>query len=363
MATTSTVDYYHVLEELCAKLRDGHTNVYLPRGIATQGIPINTQLIDGHVIVTNVYTNELADDGIRVGQEVLELDGKPVLKRAAEDAIPYVSASTDLAREHAAYDFYLTRGTSKSLRVKLQDRSGAVSEHTINRGGYKWDLVPKRERVESKVLRSNIGYIAVNDCGSGQEGRIDEAMPKVMNTAALIVDLRRNGGGSSGVGYHLLGYLTDRPIAGSRQVVRHYIPTFRARGMEMELVEMPADEIQPHRKALYSKPVVVLTTVGTASAAEDFCVSFKTIGRGKFIGEATNGSTGQPLMLSLPGGGAARVCTKHDTFPDGSEFVGAECRQIFRYTSRFPISGPVWIPCSEPLSIIWKARSAFGSTS
>jgi C-terminal processing protease CtpA/Prc len=92
--------------------------------------------------------------------------------------------------------------------------------------------------------------------------------------------------------------------------------------MEMEFVEMPADEVQPHRKALYSKPVVVLTSVGTASAAEDFCVSFKSINRGKFIGESTYGSTGQPLMLTLPGGGAARICTKHDTFPDGSEFVG-----------------------------------------
>jgi C-terminal processing protease CtpA/Prc len=274
------------------------------------------------VIVTNVYTHELADDGIRVGQEVLEIDGKPVRKRAIEDALPYVAASTDLARERAAYDFYLTRGTGKSLRIKLQDPSGAVSEHTINRGGYKWDLVPKRERVEAKVLASNIGYLAVNDCGDGQNQRIDEAMPKLMDTRALIVDLRRNGGGSSGVGYHLLGYLTDRPFAGSRQVVRHYIPTYRARGMEMEFLEMPAEEIQPHRKALYSKPVVVLTSVGTASAAEDFCVSFKAIGRGKFIGEPTYGSTGQPLMFSLPGGGSARVCTKHDTFPDGSEFVG-----------------------------------------
>ncbi|MFZ2489908.1 MAG: hypothetical protein WA208_00350 [Thermoanaerobaculia bacterium] len=27
-------------------------------------------------------------------------------------------------------------------------------------------------------------------------------------------------------------------------------------------------------------------------------------------------------MFKLPGGGAARVCTKHDTYPDGREFVG-----------------------------------------
>ncbi|MBK7124056.1 MAG: hypothetical protein IPH68_15480 [Chitinophagaceae bacterium] len=27
-------------------------------------------------------------------------------------------------------------------------------------------------------------------------------------------------------------------------------------------------------------------------------------------------------MLSLPGGGLARICTKQDTYPDGREFVG-----------------------------------------
>jgi carboxyl-terminal processing protease len=40
------------------------------------------------------------------------------------------------------------------------------------------------------------------------------------------------------------------------------------------------------------------------------------------VGEPTGGSTGQPLMFNLPGGGLARVCTKRDTYPDGREFVG-----------------------------------------
>jgi C-terminal processing protease CtpA/Prc len=44
--------------------------------------------------------------------------------------------------------------------------------------------------------------------------------------------------------------------------------------------------------------------------------------RGTIVGEPTGGSTGQPLMFKLPGGGAARVCTKRDTYPDGKDFVG-----------------------------------------
>lgn len=27
-------------------------------------------------------------------------------------------------------------------------------------------------------------------------------------------------------------------------------------------------------------------------------------------------------MITLPGGGNARICSKHDTFADGTEFIG-----------------------------------------
>ncbi len=39
------------------------------------------------------------------------------------------------------------------------------------------------------------------------------------------------------------------------------------------------------------------------------------------FGEPTFGSTGQPMLFSLPGGGSTRGCTKKDTYPDGKEFI------------------------------------------
>ena len=60
----------------------------------------------------------------------------------------------------------------------------------------------------------------------------------------------------------------------------------------------------------------------TFSAAEDMAAAFDMLERGKLIGQPTGGSTGQPLMFALPGGGRARVCTKHDSYADGTEFVG-----------------------------------------
>jgi carboxyl-terminal processing protease len=68
--------------------------------------------------------------------------------------------------------------------------------------------------------------------------------------------------------------------------------------------------------------VIVLTSPRTFSAAEDFLVAFDQSGRGTIIGEPSGGSTGNPLNFSLPGGGTGLVCSKHDAYADGREFVG-----------------------------------------
>jgi len=78
----------------------------------------------------------------------------------------------------------------------------------------------------------------------------------------------------------------------------------------------------PNGKQYYDKPVIVLISARTFSAAEDFTVAFDYLTRGKLIGQATGGSTGQPIGFNLPGGATARICGKHYTYPDGKEFVG-----------------------------------------
>ena len=69
-------------------------------------------------------------------------------------------------------------------------------------------------------------------------------------------------------------------------------------------------------------PVALLIGHNTASAAEDFLISADGLKQMVKIGDRSFGSTGQPFLFDMPGGGGARVCTKKDTYPDGREFVG-----------------------------------------
>ena len=71
-------------------------------------------------------------------------------------------------------------------------------------------------------------------------------------------------------------------------------------------------------------PVMVLAGNHTASAAEDLLIIIRQLKttRIPILGEASMGTTGQPLPFPLPGGGSARVCTKRATYANGADFVG-----------------------------------------
>jgi C-terminal processing protease CtpA/Prc len=68
-------------------------------------------------------------------------------------------------------------------------------------------------------------------------------------------------------------------------------------------------------------PVYILTSRRTFSAAEDFLIYLNYSKNIIRIGQATGGSSGQPLVFNLPHGISARVCTKADEFPDGTDFI------------------------------------------
>ena len=80
-------------------------------------------------------------------------------------------------------------------------------------------------------------------------------------------------------------------------------------------------QLQPAEKN-YNGQLILLIDRETASAAEDMVVLLHAAGRAKVTGEPSFGSTGQPFMLDLPGGGEARICTANCKYPDGREFVG-----------------------------------------
>jgi len=322
--TKSTLEYYRVLQRMCALLQDGHTNINYPAEIWPELWalpPIRTRLVEGKVVITEVLDPDLLLEGIFPGREVVRVNRMPVHQYAEQRVQPWFSASTPQALAEKVYYFGLLAGPHGSkVRLGLKDENGRTFGWALPRT---YPSTPLATFLEYKEVDGRFGYLVMNSFSEQfLIGHFDSLFSSLEQHDALIIDLRENGGGNSGVAFDILGYLTDRPFPTIRWRTQYYRPTYRAWGIGQPWHVEPPVEDPPHGTKLYDKPVVVLIGPQTESAAEEFCVAFDYMRRGVLIGRPTGGSTGQPLVFNLPGGGSARVCTSDCTYPDGKKFVG-----------------------------------------
>lgn len=327
-ATRSTADYLRVLQSFSAQLRDGHTDVWTIDPVLADSVarrpPIRAVLVDNKVLVSEVLSDSLAQTGIRPLLEIVSVDGLPVTEYADRYVRPYQSGSTPQNITVNTYTYRLLSGPKdKPVAITFRDPAGKIISRTLPRTGYA--NLKSMPDFQFRILPGNVAYVQLNSFDGDQAPlTFQAAFDSIAATNALILDVRRNGGGNSDRGLNILGYLTDKPMKTGTYSSRLYSPLRRARGESVvfEAVEADDSDWPANGKKLYTKPVVVLIGGRTFSAAEDFAVVFDAMKRGQLIGEPTGGSTGQPLTFSLPGGVMARVCTKRDMYPDGTEWVG-----------------------------------------
>jgi C-terminal processing protease CtpA/Prc len=320
MATTSTRDLYAILREFVAKLEDGHTNVYYPnelRGEVYSSPAIRTSLVEDRVVVVEILNSAITS--LVVGDEIVSIDGMPVKTYVSERVTPYVCASTPQDHNRRAYGRELLQGSRETpVVLEVLDALGERRTVTLERGRKRTTSMP---HTESRML-GDIGYLAINTFSG--EAPVDSlvalAMEELRGARGLVIDIRENGGGSSG--WWVMGYLMDEYEV-TNWATREYRAVHRAWGRSQTWLRQTGGTLGGQSESTrFDGPVVLLTSRRTFSAAEDLAAVFKWSGRGKIVGETTGGSTGQPLSVRLPGGGSAQICAKRDTYPDGSEFVG-----------------------------------------
>ena len=318
--TTDTKSYYRLMMRFYASLKDGHTNVYPPDSLRSDFYsrpPMRTALIEGRVFVTEVWSESLRSTGIVPGLEILQIDGQPVVDYAEKNVAPYESSSTIQDHIVREFNYALLAGPDRPVTLTCKEANGHSFTRSVARSGYK--DIRRSPSVEFRLI-GTIAYLAINNCEDNSiPKQVDSLFPQIEKSSGLILDIRKNGGGSSWIGNNVLAMLTNRSFAISWAKQRKYISR---PGEETEWEVYEGDSVAPSKSHNYTKPVAMLIGPQTFSAAEDFAVAFDAMHRGPLVGLATGGSTGQPIGFKLPGGGSARVCGKHDSYPGGKEFIG-----------------------------------------
>ncbi|HYD38434.1 MAG TPA: S41 family peptidase [Allosphingosinicella sp.] len=147
--------------------------------------------------------------------------------------------------------------------------------------------------VEMKVLPGNIRYVDLqgfNWVGAESAEAYDTAMRFLRGGDAAIIDLRNNGGGSPEAVQYLASHFMEpnRPLMtfhmGASQIDR-----------TATLPTLPAGR-------MVGKPLYVLTSGHTASAAEEFAGHVAGYRLGELIGDTTAGAGFRNSFFALPGG-------------------------------------------------------------
>lgn len=158
-----------------------------------------------------------------------------------------------------------------------------------------------------EILAGNIGYAELTGFfeGAGAERMMLAALEYVKDTDAVILDLRRHGGGSGDMSNWLLSHFLGPDSLLTLRVAERV----NARTVDRyTLARVPG----PRRAEV---PLYVLTSRGTASAAEDFTFVLRNLDRVIVIGDRTAGAGHNNTLLGLGEGFIASISFSRVTDP------------------------------------------------
>ena len=239
------------------------------------------------------------------------IDG--ILKRLNDSYVfPDVAKKMEQSiRERVEKKEYDQITSSKEFATKLTDDLQSVSHDKHLRVRYSHDAIPERgdrreptadEREQRKRdltwmnhgfakverLPGNIGYLEFLNFLDADLGAdtVAAAMNFVNGTDALIIDMRRNGGGNPAMVALVCSYLFgNEPV--------HLNDLYWREGNRTEEFWTRKDVVG---KRYLNKDVYVLTSKYTFSGAEEFTYNLKNLKRATIVGETTGGG-------AHPGGG------------------------------------------------------------
>lgn len=358
-------------------MNDGHTGVYRPaielsqtkdKGDGETYLPERNSLFEEgqlqfteieNKIVVSIISNNLAEK-LPLGSILLEVNNIPVEEYMREYIYPYISQSAEhIKRIYAVNSITRGRLYGDKLSIKARSPEGKEVLLSLTSGGsafypqeemQRLDLAPSTDwkLLELNWLENDIALLTLNSFGDNSlPDKFKEILPELRRAKGLIIDIRNNGGGSTNNGTAILEYLvTGDNLIGSKSRTRQNLPAYKAWGtfikekdtinnarnkkaylaardlLYFDLNDAHEFRVKPSIDQRIIVPTAILTSNWTASAAEDFLIYADKQKHMVKIGEKTFGSTGQPLSVELVGGFGAFICTKHDMYADGREFVG-----------------------------------------
>jgi len=369
LATQNLYDYYLELMKFVALLRDGHTDIMMPQSIEsnpayTSKLPVQLIYNNGRYVISNV--KRVAGDMVKRWSVVKKIDGQDIHEYVKQRIFPYIWHEKPDSVGWRINDFISKGPRSSGVCVELDD-DGMIDTVMLTRtkGDVDWlyngsftapetmKMVYQSDSHQIEMTNDGIAIITINTMTNNDlPTELHANFTLLTKARGYILDIRYNGGGDSRNSDAVAAMFIDGMFQNQRSLHPIHMGVYKAWGQFADFGDKTWDEVKAEygdddyikgvykipRQMYYDEsisnsqyvrdasgvlaaPLVVLTTANTASASEDLLVALTHAKRAIIVGTPSYGSTGQPLIINLESGGSVRICTRHNTHIDGSEFI------------------------------------------
>lgn len=277
-------DFIRFLENIINELYNGHislnTNLNSSNRIIPSGQDMFVQKKNEKFIITDLRKDYRAEkSGLKIGDEILLFNGKPVAEQVAQFLPKYTTQHTDKMYEYGIN--MLFAGTHNINRQITISRNG--NQITFDPDSLK--LTENESLVEAKILNNTTAYIKINDALGNNNiiQEFDKAIDNILQYKNLVIDL------------------TQTPSGGNTTVARCIIGRFINKALPYQQHEFDEKEFDTKRKWVeYVAPrktqfkgnVFVLVGHWTGSMGEGITIGFDGMKRAKIIGTEMAGLLG-----------------------------------------------------------------------
>lgn len=357
----SLPEFYLASELALVAIRCDHTKAELPRSLRAVRkdmplyLPMRWRMIEGRALIESAGEGT----GLNFGDEIVSIDGRTIAQ-LLDELVKYVPVDgyTEWSRpggiaqslefmgggvdhfgallwdvpELATLEVRSAKGETRMVEVKRTDFDGWTALGKKSQANF-------RDAVTFKRIGDNAAYLSVDTFVNYRDpvkpkviyDPIFEAMKKEKRRT-LILDLRKNGGGSSDANYGLLANLLTekfRPRSGmiaktlNMDGIRPYLWTWDKRALKPNplgfskqddgtyaLRSFATDELKTVKptKNAFDGELIVLTSHTNSSGSTNFISWMTELGRATTVGEKTGGSkegptAGLQFTLTLPHSG------------------------------------------------------------
>lgn len=293
------------VDGILKRLDDPHTDYLSPAEfVALQertegsysGVGLTVGPARGGLVVTSAFDGPARAAGIRKGDVIIRIDGKPVLRLPFRQSLALIKGEN---------------GTIVDLVVHRPD-AGRIRFQVMRQ---QIDVPPIQAHL-LETRQGKIAHIRLLSFSDGTASRLELATKRLLarGATAAILDLRDNPGGLLSQAIETVSvYLTDGVVCQTDGAHEEY-HSYRVTG----------DAAYP------DLPIVVLVNRGSASAAEIFAAALHENGRAKLIGDRTFGKASVQSIEPLSNGGALKLTTAQYVTSQGLDISGVGLRPQVR---------------------------------